>query len=300
MQELQRAAGQLSSRRISALIANRPDLPGCPSHEGVRTALNGLHVPKWDTVRAIVAVLADQCDPPRDPQGEVRRFERLWRAVHTGEAGTMRSARELTLHGWGGENGEWTPELVAGMVLNPFNAVEIHPSLAVPHEPLLTEDDWVSSGVRLIEEHGAEFALRALLRILKGDYIGAESGSPYGYQDPDYEALEMHLGFRYGCQEIVRRLRAEPNLLPASIRAMHADDTMNREDRIEMLRAEADHSLLREVMTLTPDTWDEISEEAQHQVFGYLVKSMIPVGRPGQSPSERFLITWRIPESRSE
>lgn len=114
----------------------------------------------------------------------------------------------------------------------------------------------------------------------KGDYIGAESGSPYGYRDPDCEALEMHLGFRYGCQEIVRRLRAEPNLLPASIRAMHADDTMDREDRIEMLRAEADHSLVREVMTLTPDTWDEISEEAQHQVFGYLVKSMIPVGGP--------------------
>ncbi|MFD0572886.1 hypothetical protein ACFQ0T_31170 [Kitasatospora gansuensis] len=110
----------------------------------------------------------------------------------------------------------------------------------------------------------------------------------------------MHLGFRYGCQEIVRRLRAEPNLLPASIRAMHADDTMDREDRIEMLRAEADHSLVREVMTLTPDTWDEISEEAQHQVFGYLVKSMIPVGRPGQPPSERFLITWRIPDAHSQ
>ncbi|MGW5450176.1 hypothetical protein ACWESA_44505, partial [Streptomyces asiaticus] len=31
---------------------------------------------------------------------------------------------------------------------NPFNAIEIHPSLATPHEPRISEDDWVRAGVR--------------------------------------------------------------------------------------------------------------------------------------------------------
>jgi len=40
----------------------------------------------------------------------------------------------------------------------------------VPHEPLISEDNWVKAKVRLIEELGAEPYLRNLLSVLKGNY----------------------------------------------------------------------------------------------------------------------------------
>ncbi|MGA5700161.1 hypothetical protein [Peterkaempfera bronchialis] len=281
---------------MSALMADRDDLLDAVSHEGIRTALKGLRVPRWETVQAIVTVLAERCSPPRDPQSEVARFLPLWRAVRDGEAGALKSAREIALGGWGGEDGRWTPEQVVGVLINPYTAIEIHPSLAAPHKPLISEDDWVRVGVRLIEESGAEFALRALLRTLKGDYVGAESGAPYGYRNPDFETAEAYEVFRYGCEEILRRLRSEPNLLQDSIRAMRADETMSREDRAEMLQAESDMALMREVMTVTPDSWKDVSEEAHRMVFGYLIKEVRPVGIPGLPSAERFQIAWRIPE----
>ena len=42
--------------------------------------------------------------------------------------------------------------------------------LAVPHEPLISEDDWIMANVRLIEELGPEPYLRNLLSVLKGNY----------------------------------------------------------------------------------------------------------------------------------
>ncbi|MEU7579221.1 hypothetical protein AB0B50_16655 [Streptomyces sp. NPDC041068] len=297
LEELHRAAGHPGMRKVSALIAEG-DLPAVVSHEGVRTTLKGLSVPRWETVQSIVAVLAAACvDPPRDPTAEVARFLPLWRAMREGEPGGMKSARELALsQGWGTDDGRWTAEAVVGMMINPFNAIEIAPSLAVPHEPAISEDEWVQVGVRLIEENGAEFALRALLRTLKGDYLGAEEGSPFGYHYPDQEAVERHTAFRYGCERMLQRLAVEPNLLQRSVSAMHADETMDREDRIAMLQAESDASLMREVMIASPETWHELSEEAQQQVFGYLIKTIGPVGRFGLPPDQRFRITWRIPE----
>ncbi|MGP3943883.1 hypothetical protein [Streptomyces sp. 6N106] len=257
-------------------------------------------MPRWESVHTIVAVLAEWCTPPRNPQGEVGRFLLLWRAIQEGESGALKSAQELALGGWGGEDGRWTAEQVVGILLNPYNAIEIHPSLATPHELLMSEDDWVRAGVRLIEESGAEFALRALLRILKGDYVGAESGAPYGYKNPGFETVEAFEVFRYGCQEILRRLRSEPNLLQDSIRAMRADETMSRDDRAEMLRAESDMGLIREVMTVTPDTWNDVSEEAHHMVFGYLIRNVRTVGSADLPPAERLWITWRVPEPRAQ
>ncbi|MFD4946127.1 hypothetical protein ACFWNT_27200 [Streptomyces sp. NPDC058409] len=296
--ELHRAAGRPGMRKVSDLIAKDDQHPDSISHEGVRTTLKGLTVPRWETVQSIVAVLAAACvDPPRDPTTEVARFLPLWRAVTERDEGAMKSARELALsQGWGPDDGQWSAEAVLGMMINPFNAIEIDASLAVPHEPLVSEDEWVQVGVRLIEEHGAELALRALLRTLKGDYLGAEEGSPYGYQYPDQAAIDAYTAFRYGCDRILQRLAVEPNLLQRSISAMHADRTMDREDRIKMLQAESDASLMREIMTVTPETWHELSEEAHHQILGYLIKQIGPVGRFGLPPDQRFRITWRIPE----
>ncbi|WP_030751525.1 hypothetical protein [Streptomyces griseus] len=296
--ELHRAAGSPSMRAISTRIKEGGH-PDAPSHESVRTTLKGTTFPRWETVQSLVETLAAVCvDPPRDVAREVARFQKLWRSVREGEeAGMMPSPMELALkEGWGTDDGEWTPEAVLGVLINPFSAVEIHPSLAVPHEPLVSEDQWVQAALRLIEEHGAELALRALLKSLKGDYLGADEGSPYGYTFPNQEAVDAHMAFRYGCERIVQRLAVEPNLLQRSIKAMHDDETMSRDDRIAMLEAEADRSLMWEVMTVTPETWKEVSEEAQHQVFGYLVKSIEPVGHFGLPPERRFHLTWRVPE----
>ncbi len=296
LQELHRAAGQLSSRKVSALIRSRDDQLSDASHETVRSAVNGIRVPRWETVHDIVMVLAGLCSPPRDVESETARFLPLWRSISEGESGALKSFQELVHGGWGGEDGKWTPELVMGAMLNPFNAIEIHPTLAVPHELLMSEDDWVKLVVRQIEEQGAEHVLRVLLHMLKGDYVGAGEGAPFGYRNPDREAMEAYAAFQYGCQEILRRISHEPNLLAESIRAMRTDETMDRDDRAEMLENESDLSLMREVMIVTPDTWDEVSEEAHHMIFGYLIKQMSPVGPLGLPDVERFRITWRIPE----
>lgn len=65
---------------------------------------------------------------------------------------------------------EWAPGDVASMIANPFCAINIDEGLALPHDPLISEDDWVEANVRLIEELGAEPYLRNLLSVLKGDY----------------------------------------------------------------------------------------------------------------------------------
>ncbi|MFI8516629.1 hypothetical protein ACIGEZ_02165 [Streptomyces sp. NPDC085481] len=75
---------------MSALTKGRDDLLDAVSHEGVRTALTGLRVPRWETVHAIVTMLAEHC-------------------------------------GWGGEDGQWTAEQIVGVSINPFNAVETRP-----------------------------------------------------------------------------------------------------------------------------------------------------------------------------
>ena len=300
LQELHRAAGRPSFRKVSTLIQEYDDRLSAASHESVRKAVNGIRVPSWETVHDIVVVLAERCSLPRDAESEVARFLPLWRAIHEGESGALKSFQELLNSGWGGEDGKWTPELLMGALLNPFTAIEIHPSLAAPHEPIVSEDEWVRLMVMQIEQQGAEHMLRLLLHMLKGDYVGAEQGSPYGYSNPDREAMEANAAFRYGCQEIVRRLGREPNLLAESIRAMRADETMDRDDRAEILESESDLSLMREVMIVTPDTWNEVSEETHHMVFGYLIRRIGPPGPLGFPDAERFLIVWRVPEPSAE
>ena len=300
LQELHRAAGRPSFRKVSTLIQEYDDRLSAASHESVRKAVNGIRVPSWETVHDIVVVLAERCSLPRDAESEVARFLPLWRAIHEGESGALKSFQELLNSGWGGEDGKWTPELLMGALLNPFTAIEIHPSLAAPHEPIVSEDEWVRLMVMQIEQQGAEHMLRLLLHMLKGDYVGAEQGSPYGYSNPDREAMEANAAFRYGCQEIVRRLGREPNLLAESIRAMRADETMDRDDRAEILQSESDLSLMREVMIVTPDTWNEVSEETHHMVFGYLIRRIGPPGPLGLPDAERFPIVWRVPEPSAE
>jgi len=68
------------------------------------------------------------------------------------------------------DDAEWTPGDITGMIANPFYAINIDEGLAMPHEPLISEDDWITANVSLIEELGAEAYLRNLLSVLKGNY----------------------------------------------------------------------------------------------------------------------------------
>ena len=57
------------------------------------------------------------------------------------------------------------------MIANPFYAINLDEDLAMPHEPLISEDDWIKANVPLIKELGPEAYLsRNLLSILKGNY----------------------------------------------------------------------------------------------------------------------------------
>ena len=57
---------------------------------------------------------------------------------------------------------DWTPGDVASMIANPFYAITIDEGLALPHEPMISEDDWVKANVDLIKELGPEPYLRNL------------------------------------------------------------------------------------------------------------------------------------------
>jgi hypothetical protein len=65
---------------------------------------------------------------------------------------------------------DWTPGDVAAMIANPFYAINFDEGLAVTHETILSEDDWVKANVNLIAELGPEAYLRNLLSVLKGNY----------------------------------------------------------------------------------------------------------------------------------
>ena len=65
---------------------------------------------------------------------------------------------------------DWTPGDITGMIANPFYAITIHEGLTLPHEPMISEDDWIEANVNLINELGPEPYLRNLLSVLKGNY----------------------------------------------------------------------------------------------------------------------------------
>lgn len=56
---------------------------------------------------------------------------------------------------------------VRKMLANPFYAIEIDESLCSPHEPIVSEDQWVMAALRAMRDHGPEAFLRDLLEALK-------------------------------------------------------------------------------------------------------------------------------------
>jgi hypothetical protein len=54
------------------------------------------------------------------------------------------------------------------MLINPFYAINIDPSLADEHDPLVSEEQWVQANLKLIDEIGAHEWLQHLLAVLQG------------------------------------------------------------------------------------------------------------------------------------
>jgi hypothetical protein len=66
--------------------------------------------------------------------------------------------------------GGWTEDAVTRVIINPIYAVNIHEMLSLPHEPVLSEKEWIAANVKMIKHLGAEQYLRCLLDVLKGNY----------------------------------------------------------------------------------------------------------------------------------
>ena len=57
------------------------------------------------------------------------------------------------------------------ILANPFYCLEKVDSIFVEtHEPLVSEEDWIKAGMKIIEEIGAEQYLKLVLDNLKGNY----------------------------------------------------------------------------------------------------------------------------------
>jgi len=63
-----------------------------------------------------------------------------------------------------------TPADVTGIVANPFYAINIAPVLAEPHPPLISEQEWITANIKLIEDLGPKAYLQNLVSILNGNY----------------------------------------------------------------------------------------------------------------------------------
>ena len=59
-------------------------------------------------------------------------------------------------------------------VINPYHAINIDPTFAVEHPPILSREKWIQGNVMLIPELGTENWLRLLLNILEGDFVTAD------------------------------------------------------------------------------------------------------------------------------
>jgi hypothetical protein len=74
---------------------------------------------------------------------------------------------------------DWTAGDITGIVANPFYAINIEQGLALPHEPMISEDDWIKANVKLTGELGPGPYLRNLCPSSKATIPADSAGSPF-------------------------------------------------------------------------------------------------------------------------
>ena len=179
-------------------------------------------------------------------------------------------------------------------------AIDIHPGLALPHDPIISEDDWVAANLRTIAEAGPEAFLRTIIDVLKGGYIASGDGDDAYDLHAEVDADDAD---EYVIGRILERLATEVNILGRSAAELRRNiSPKDLEVKAEVRRLESDAGVLREAMVASPETWEELSFEAQRLVLHYMIDRVI-VGPPTLDSVEEMLkIEWRIPapaESRA-
>ena len=57
------------------------------------------------------------------------------------------------------------------MFVNPYYAITIAPALTGEHEPMVSEQQWISANLKVMKEIGQEEWLKRLLEVLKGNFV---------------------------------------------------------------------------------------------------------------------------------
>jgi hypothetical protein len=296
LQELHAAAGWPSTRLISKA---RGDFPATLSHERVRSILSGKSLPLWPTLETLVRVLVSMRNSaPRDTETEIARFMSLWKAAKLGEYGAV----EQLIHGGVaesvyGDGGQWTASDIVRLLTNPIYAIEIDPDLAFPHEPIISEEEWIAASLRFIGEVGPEAFLRTLLDILKGGWIASADPDFQGNgEDSLHGMVDADAADEYVVTQILRRLGTETNILgrsAAKVRKQSSEIEAHLESELEQL--ESDVNVLRQALIVSPDTWEDLSVEAKRLVLLYLIDRVTVGPSKSKSIEEQLKIEWRIP-----
>lgn len=295
LQELHGAAGWPSTRAISEV---RGDFPGTLSHERVREILSGKAMPRWATLETLVRALVSMRHlSPRSAKLEVARFRSIWTAAEVGEYGAV----EQLVHpdpaeGVHGDGSSWVPSDIARMLMNPFYAIDIDQNLALPHEPLVSEEEWIAVNLRMISDIGPESFLRTLLHILKGGYLASDDADSAEDQDSLHALVDADAADEYVVGRILHRLGTEVNVLGHSIEKLRVQISEGHVGLVsEIEELESDASILRDAMVASPETWESLSGEAQRLVLLYLIDRIV-IGPPGSKTiDEQIVIKWRIP-----
>jgi hypothetical protein len=235
---------------------------------------------------------------PRDAEVEVARFLPLWKAAQLGEYGAV----EQLIHGDAvesvyGDGRKWVASDIVRLLINPIYAIEIDPPLAVPHEPLVSEEDWIAVNLRYIAEVGPEAFLRTLIDVLKGGWV---AGADTNFQEDDEDTLhgevDADAADEYIVMQILHRLGTEVNLLGRSAAELREQiSEIDAEVASEIAELESDAGVLREALIASPDTWNDLSHGAKRLVLLYLIDRVL-VGPPAsKNIEEQLRIQWRVP-----
>ncbi|TDD32016.1 hypothetical protein E1287_24450 [Actinomadura sp. KC06] len=74
---------------------------------------------------------------------------------------------------------EWTPADSTAILINPYFAIDIDPTLTLPHGKPVSEEHWIDANAKMIRHWGAEVYLQNLLAVLKGNYPRDAYGEPF-------------------------------------------------------------------------------------------------------------------------
>jgi hypothetical protein len=79
-----------------------------------------------------------------------------------GETEMHAGARNARFFAGGGivSKREWTEVYVCRILTNPFYCLTADPTLAHPHEPIISEEQWIDAAVKMIEAVGVAGCMR--------------------------------------------------------------------------------------------------------------------------------------------